>query len=98
MWMLDDWHDWFRLVGLLICVYTLAILASRSARFRSEWNTKTRDLWFALVMWTLTGVALAVEGVVEDRPLEPRLVFYFIASVIGLKGIIRKGSWGGHDH
>lgn len=95
MWFVDDWHDVIRVVDAVMALLCLFLLSKRFGQNGNEWNTKTKDYWFAIVLWCLTSVVLAIEGVYEDRPLEPRLVFYVMATAVTLKGLLSKSSWGG---
>lgn len=97
MWYVDDWHDLIRVASFLLCVFSLAYLGRTRTQDENahRWSRKTKDLWLAMVMWSITGIALAIEGLSEDRPLEPRPIFYFIASVMTTRGVFRKGRWGG---
>jgi hypothetical protein len=97
MWKLDDWHDLIRLVAAVASIISLYLLAARRVNSRDDWSAKTNDLWWAMVAWCVTGVALPIEGILEDRHFEPRPVFYLIASLITLRGVWRRGHWGGRD-
>lgn len=94
---INDWHDIVRLATLLMAFCSLYLLGSRFKVGHKEWNTKTRDYWFASVLWMLASIVLSVEGLLEDRPLEPRLVCYFLATALTLKALLRKEEWGGRE-
>lgn len=97
MWIVDDWHDIIRVVDLSMSLICLTILMRRFGQNSDAYNTKTRDYWFAMVLWCVTSVALAIEGMLEDRPLEPRLMFYVLATAVTLKGLLNRSPWGGDD-
>lgn len=101
MWIVNDWHDWLlRLPSLLLCAVCIVVLKRRYSEHNykgTPWTPKTRDLWFALVIWTVSGFAFSFEGMLENRPLEPRPIFYLLASTVTAIGVLRKGEWGGHD-
>lgn len=90
----DEWHDWLRLANLVISFSCVYILGQRFSKSGADWNVKTKDYWFALVMWSVAGSALAIEGIFRDSSPGARLVFLFIASAVTLKGLLRRGSWG----
>lgn len=93
-----EWHDVWRLLVLLISLRCLFLLGLRFAKHSSKWNTKTRDYWFAMVMWCVAGVAIPIEGILRDSPIGGRLVFLTMASVVTLKALVSSGAWGeGND-
>jgi len=94
MWLLDDWHDYIRVFSLIMALICLVLLGLGSGKMQKEYNSKARDLWFAVVLWCITSVALAVEGMYEDRPMEPRLIFYTLATVLTFKVLTSKAPWG----
>lgn len=91
---MDDWHDYWRLINLLVAAVCVFLLGRRFAKNGVNWNTKTRDYWYALVMWCVAGFAISLEGIVRDSPLGARLVFTTAAVLVTLKGLTRKGTWG----
>lgn len=93
MWV-NDWHDLVRVTVICMAVVCLVVLGRRFGKQGADYNTKTRDLWFVIVLWSLTAVVLAFEGMIEDRPLEPRLIFYTLATSITLKALLNKSDWG----
>lgn len=96
MWV-DDWHDIIRVISLGMAIVCLTLLGKRFAKSRDQYNTKTRDYWYATVLWCVASVALALEGMYEDRPMEPRLIFYTLATAVTLKGLLSKSDWGHHE-
>ena|SRR5690349_18388763 len=97
MHYMDDWHDYVRVVALLVCLYSLVTLFSRRRKNGADWNVKTNDYWFALLMWTLAGCVFAIQGIYLDRPFTPGFVFLTAASLVTGKGLNHKGDWGGSD-
>lgn len=89
-----DWIDIWRLALLVVCVGCIGLLAVRMKTNGRNWNPKTRDYWFALLMWCIAGVVLAVEGIIRDSIFSIRLVFVTAAALVTLNGLRRKGSWG----
>ena len=90
----DQWHDWARLVIFFVCLTSIIILIKRFRLNRNGWNSKTRDYWYSLVMWSLAGCVITVEGVYQDSDFGFRGVFVIAASLITLKGLLQKGEWG----
>lgn len=94
MWKLDDWHDLIRVALGLVSLGCIFLLGTRFRQNSWKWNTKTRDYWFALVMWSIAAVVLAIEGVLRDSDFGARLVFCTIAASVTLKGLASRSSWG----
>lgn len=90
----NDWHDFVRVLAFFISVFCLVKLGIRYQQAGRNWNVKTKDYWFALVMWSLAGCVFTVQGVVLDRPFTPGFVFLTAAILVTGKGLARKGSWG----
>lgn len=97
MGFLDDWHDYVRLFAFLISCYSVVALVVRYRMNGYEWNVKTTDYWFALLMWSLAGGAFCLQGIIMDRPVSVAFVFQISAVLVTGKGLARKGDWGGHD-
>lgn len=95
--LMNDWYDWWRALLFLICVASLVLLGLRYFGNRECWNEKTKDYWYSMVMWTLAGLTISIEGVVRDSPLGVRLVIVTAASLVSLKALAKKGPWGGSD-
>lgn len=94
MGYLNDWHDSIRVIIFVMSLYSLYKLVQARRLSGGEWNTKTNDYWFAMLMWVLAGHALTVQGVLLDRPFTPAFVFLTAAILTTAKGLHRKGSWG----
>lgn len=94
MYVLDEWHDFLRVVIFFISLYCIITLFRRWRRDHKDWNTKTTDYWYALLMWSLAGCVLSAQGVTLDRPLTPGTVFLAAAIVVTGKGLHQKGDWG----
>lgn len=94
---LGDWYDWWRALNMAVCMACVIVLGRRFVKNHHDWNTKTRDLWFALVLWSVAGISLSLEAILQDLSFTPRVEFLFVASVVTLKGVARKDAWGGHD-
>ena len=92
-----EWHDAIRFVALLVNLYTLFVLIGRVRAGRHDWNSKTLDLWYTMSMWTAAGVVFCIQGIVLDRPFTVGYVFLTAASLVGGKGVHRKGPWGNPD-
>jgi hypothetical protein len=92
-----EWHDFWRVGIILVCVGCLWFLAKRYRANSDTWNEKTRDYWFSLVMWSLAGGVLAIQGMVLNFPFGPGLVFVTAAALVSLKGLLKQGEWGGSD-
>lgn len=98
VWIIDDWHDLLRIATIALCLVTLIFLGKAWQKPRNTaWTNKTQDLWLGMVLWTVAGIALAVEGLLENRDLEPRPLFYFAASLVTFRGVHKKEGWG-TDH
>ena len=93
--LFDDPNDGFRLLVLFLCIACSVGLIYRTVRPPSpDWNSKTKDYWFALFMWSLAGSAATIETLINNEPFTVRLAFIFVASVVCLNGLRQKGSWG----
>lgn len=96
---INNWHDWLRLAAFFVSLYSFAMLVYRyQTGGGKNWNVKTKDYWFALVMWSLSGCAFTIQGIALDRPFTPGFVFLIAAILVTGKGIRRKGDWGAHAH
>lgn len=92
-----EWHDFWRVGIILVCAGCLWFLLQRYRHNSSTWNEKTRDYWFSLVMWSLAGAVLAIQGMILNFPFGPGLVFVTMAALVSLKGLLKRGEWGGSD-
>lgn len=91
MW---DWHDYWRVLNLLVCAPCFFVLLLRYKQNRWSWNVKTTDYWFALAVWTFTGAAASIEGIVMNSPPGFRLVLILAGGLVTLKALLRAGAWG----
>jgi hypothetical protein len=92
---LNDWHDYVRAFSFFISLGCLVTLMVRWKQKRHEWNSKTMDYWYALVMWTLSGLVFTAQGVALDRPMTPGFVFLVMAILVTSVGLHKRGTWGG---
>lgn len=91
----SSWTNWVRLFCFFVSAYSFVFLLVRyRAGGGREWNVKTKDYWFALVMWSLSGCVFTIQGIVLNRPLTPGFVFLIAAILVTGKGLSRKGDWG----
>ena len=88
------WIDLFRILIGCVCVVSLYIMSQSFLRYRDEWNSKTRDYWYARVVWTVVGLSSAIEGIIRGTPFRYTLIFIAAASFATLKGNLQKGKWG----
>ena len=93
-----DWHDWCRVLNLSLSAVCVYILGRRFGKKGADWNAKTRDYWFALVMWSVAGVAMSLEGILRNSVPGTRLLFICLASLVTLRGLLRRGTWGDGAH
>lgn len=90
----DSLSDWIRLIMFGLCFYNLTYLILMFSWWRQEWNAKTRDYWFVLTLWTLTGTVGSIEGVLRDVEGGYRVSFALAATLATTVGLSRKGPWG----
>lgn len=91
----DNWHDYIRLLAFVVSLYSLVMLVVRYRKNGGQdWNVKTKDYWFALVMWSSAGCVLSIQGIALNRPLTPGLVLMTAAILVTGKGVFKKGPWG----
>lgn len=83
-----------RIAVAMVCLFSLVALLVRFKQNSSDWNVKTKDYWYALLMWSLSGLVLAIQGLLESRLITPAIVFATAAALVTGKGLHRKGSWG----
>jgi hypothetical protein len=91
-----DWHDSFRLVIIVCGLLSLGGLIHKYIVKSKTWNEKTKDYWFSFVMWSAAAISFGFEGIARDRPLGPTVIFMFFATIVTLKGLLKKGHWGGN--
>jgi hypothetical protein len=97
VWYLDDWHDFLRLGVFVISIYAFVMLIVRWRQYADEWTDKTKDYWYALLMWTFVGIVGSIQGIIMDRPLTPATVVLTAAVLVTGRGLHTKGAWGGED-
>lgn len=90
-----DWFDWLRVFDAVLSLYCMYALIRRYRDKGKTWNRKTRDYWYALLVWSAAGLSIAIQGVFFDLPITPSLVLLTAASLTAAKGVSTKGSWGG---
>lgn len=91
---LNDWHDYGRVLIFLMCLYCLYLLMRIRFREGGDWNEKTNDYWFAMVMWVLSGHIAAAQGIIFDRSFTPGFAFLVAAVLVTAKGLSKRGAWG----
>lgn len=89
-----DWHDAVRVLTFFINAYAFVLLILRYRANKENYNTKTIDLWYGLLMWSLAGCVFSVQGIVLDRPFTAAFVFMTAATLTVGKGVHAKGPWG----
>lgn len=94
MYGFDQWHDFLRVVIFAVSLYSVVYLLRRFPQSGQSWNPKTKDYWFALLMWSIAGCAFTIQGVILDRPFTPATVFLSAAVLVTGRGLHRKGGWG----
>lgn len=97
MWIVDEWHDLWRLVIAFMSISSVWLLTRRYIKHHERWSYKTRDYWYSLVMWCFAGFIGVLQGIVLDYPAGATLPFITAAAAVSLRGLLRKGEWGGND-
>ena len=97
MHFVNDPIDFFRLALIVLSMWCSFTLIRRYRKHEKEWNVKTKDYWYSLLMWTVVGFSLPLQGILLDRPLTPVLVITAAAVVVTSKGLLNRGAWGGDD-
>lgn len=92
-----DFGDVLRLIIFTICMWCLILLALRLVHKRHKWNVKTKNYWFAMVMWCLAGCTIAIEGIYKGTEVGPRTIMVTLASVTSLIGLHQRGGWGADE-
>lgn len=95
--VIDSPGDILRLIILIVCLACLVMLAGRFMTRHGRWNPKTRDYWFAMVTWSLAGVFIGVQGLMEELPISPRTILVTMAALVTFNGLRRTGGWGDND-
>lgn len=96
MWIFDDWLDLIRVAAFVVGIYCTVLLLIRFKRHGKTYNSKTKDIWFSMVMFSIAGVVAMVQGLVLDRPFTPAFVCIVAAIFAGGKAVRQKGPWGGN--
>lgn len=89
-----DLETLWRLVVSLMSTAALFYLIRRYIKNGKSYNTKTVDLWYALAAWCTAGAVGPLTRAIWDTS-GPGLVFTTAAALVTLKGVARKGEWGG---
>ena len=82
-----DWVDLVRGLNALGCGIALGILLSVVRTQWSDWNTKTRQHWWALFGWVCFGLEGAVESLVLQTEPGPRVVLQTLVVAWTLKAL-----------
>jgi hypothetical protein len=83
-----------RCILLTVCLVSVVILANRYRVNRDNWSSKTRDYWYAQLMWCVAGVAIPLEGILRQTPFRYSFTLLLAASIVNLIGLRKKGPWG----
>lgn len=97
--LFDDSHDPIRLIVLVSCLLAIGGLMYR--RFNppdDDWNAKTKDYWFSLLLFALAAAASTVENLISNQDYTVRLSLAFVASAVCIGGLIRHGRWRGDGY
>lgn len=81
---IDQWHDVVRIFLFWMSIVSVILLLIQIREHGNEWSVRTKDGWFALLMWSMAGVVLTMQGIVLNRPFTPG--FVFIAAAILVTG------------
>lgn len=96
-YLLNDWADYLRVITLLVSLYACVTLIRRWRQHNDAYNTKTKDYWYALFMWTIVGIVVPIQAMTLDRPFTPATVVITAAVLTTAKGLHTRGSWGGES-
>lgn len=83
-----------RVIVIASCSFSILLMLGGFVRYRKWWETKTRDYWFGRLMWCISGGSACLEAIIRGTPFRYSLIFFLCASVVTLKGLLTKGSWG----
>lgn len=93
---MNGFEDWVRLLISLLSLISIVILVNRFRKNQSGYNSKTRDLWYALVSWCAVGVIGPLARAIWETS-GPGLTMSVVAVAVTLKGVLPKGTWGTTD-
>lgn len=79
---IDEWHDVLRLILFLVGAYCIFILCLQWKSDRRKWDEPLGDLWFALLMWALTGCVVLTQSITQNQPFSPMTVFLTAAILV----------------
>lgn len=88
----------WRIFLLTICCISFLVLMNRFRTRRQKWNTKTRDYWYALTMWSFAGIIATGESIARGIPFRYGIVFTSAAAIATFFGVMRPGSWGDSEN
>lgn len=91
----NGWLDLSRVVIAALSFWCCYRLVCDNLKFSHTWNTKTKDAWYAVFMWSVAGVVLPIQGILLDRPLTAGYLIIFAATMVTGKFLHTKGPWGG---
>lgn len=91
----NEWHDYFRILLILVAVFCFIMLLVRVKAGRMKWNEKTKDYWYAMTAWVISGGVILVQGILFDLDFNPGTVAVAAAILVTGRGLNRKGEWGG---
>ena len=94
---INDWVDLGRVAMIVLSLWCCYTLIQKYRKNNEQWTTKTKDYWFALLMWAIAGAVTMTQGILLDRPLTPATVVIVAAVLVTGKGLNQKGAWGGDD-
>lgn len=86
-----------RFLVLLLSLWCCYKLLWRFRKFGDNYTGKTKDYWYALLMWAVVGVVTMAQGIYLNRPLTPATIIIAAAVLVTGKGLHSKGSWGGDE-
>lgn len=92
----DDLLDVFRIFLFVLSAYSAVVLVLRYRREGADWNTKTKDIWYGSLMWSIAGCIFVLQAIALDRPFTAATVFMTAAILVTGKGVHGKGPWGGN--
>lgn len=88
--LMNDWHDYWRLLNLVICLHALWGLVRVWKMRDAPWNKRDTDAWYVLCLWTFTGLVSSIEGVAQDGELGVRVVLVSIGALVTHRLVFKK--------